>query len=45
MITDTGPYRNPHYHENTDTVETLDFKKMAKLTEGLAKVLDMLAKK
>jgi Zn-dependent M28 family amino/carboxypeptidase len=25
MLTDTVPLRNPHYHQTTDTVETLDF--------------------
>lgn len=24
MLTDTAPLRNPHYHQPTDTVETLD---------------------
>lgn len=28
MINDTAFIRNPHYHMKTDTIETLDFKKM-----------------
>ncbi|MCH8004097.1 MAG: M28 family peptidase [Nanoarchaeota archaeon] len=43
MITDTGPYRNPHYHQKTDTPETLDYNRMAELTEGLAEALSLLA--
>jgi aminopeptidase YwaD len=25
MLTDTANFRNPHYHQPTDTIETLDF--------------------
>lgn len=42
MITDTGPFRNPHYHKKTDTYETLDYKKMADITKGLAKTIGEL---
>ena len=28
MINDTSFIRNPNYHEETDTIETLDFDKM-----------------
>ena len=28
MITDTAFYRNPNYHKNTDTPETLDYERM-----------------
>ncbi len=35
MVTDTAFFRNPHYHQPTDTVETLDFDKMAKLVNGV----------
>jgi hypothetical protein len=28
MITDTSFLRNPNYHKETDTIETLDFEKM-----------------
>jgi len=44
MITDSGPYRNPHYHQHSDTYEKLDYDKMAKLTRGLDKALNILAK-
>jgi len=35
MITDTAFYRNPHYHQPSDTIETLDFKSMAEVTRGV----------
>ncbi|HYE98974.1 MAG TPA: M20/M25/M40 family metallo-hydrolase [Planctomycetota bacterium] len=36
MVTDTSFLRNPHYHEPTDTPETLDYGRMAKAALGLA---------
>ncbi|MBX3170118.1 MAG: M28 family peptidase [Candidatus Eremiobacteraeota bacterium] len=42
MVTDTAPFRNPNYHQNTDKPETLDFERMARVTLGLRKVLDEL---
>jgi Zn-dependent M28 family amino/carboxypeptidase len=35
MITDTSEYRNPHYHKPSDTIETLDFVRMAGCVEAL----------
>jgi Zn-dependent M28 family amino/carboxypeptidase len=35
MITDTAFFRNPHYHRRTDTPETLDYDRMAKVVEGV----------
>lgn len=35
MVTDTSNFRNPHYHMPTDTVETLDFGRMAGVVEAL----------
>jgi hypothetical protein len=35
MITDSAFFRNPHYHLPTDRMETLDFRFMAALVEGL----------
>lgn len=32
MITDTSFFRNPHYHEPTDTPETLDYAFLARVT-------------
>ena len=35
MVTDTAYYRNPNYHSETDTIDTLDFDKMSDLLKGL----------
>lgn len=35
MITDTAFYRNPHYHTPGDTIDTLNFEKMAEVLKGL----------
>ena len=35
MITDTAFYRNKNYHQLTDTIETLNFSKMARVVEGV----------
>lgn len=41
MITDTGELRNPNYHRPSDTIETLDFEKMAALVDSLGAWLRM----
>lgn len=43
MVTDTAPFRNPHDHELSDTPETLDYARMARITEGLVAVVTKLA--
>ncbi|WP_133273910.1 M28 family peptidase [Hymenobacter radiodurans] len=35
MINDTSFLRNPHYHQPTDTIDTLDFKRMAEVVNGV----------
>lgn len=35
MVTDTSFFRSPHYHRETDTIETLDFVKMAEVVKGV----------
>lgn len=35
MITDTSFFRNPNYHEKTDTMETLDIPKMGQVIDGV----------
>ncbi len=35
MITDTSFFRNRNYHQETDTIETIDFEQMAELVKGL----------
>jgi hypothetical protein len=39
MITDTADYRNPNYHEASDTRQTLDFTSMAEVVKGVYKVI------
>lgn len=34
MINDTSFVRNPHYHQVTDTIDTLDFDKMAEVVSS-----------
>ncbi|MDH3635557.1 MAG: M20/M25/M40 family metallo-hydrolase [Gammaproteobacteria bacterium] len=43
MITDTAPYRYPHYHSPEDTPDKVDYEKMVPLVSGIEKMLqDML---
>lgn len=35
MLTDSANFRNPNYHQPSDTIDTLNFKEMAKLVEDL----------
>jgi hypothetical protein len=43
MITDTAPFRYPHYHEATDTPDKLDYDRFALVVSGLEKVIEELA--
>jgi len=43
MVTDTAFYRNPNYHRVTDTPETLDYVRAAKVVDGLANAVRNLA--
>jgi hypothetical protein len=42
MITDTSLFRNPHYHQATDTPETLDYSFLARVTLGLCLSVETL---
>jgi Zn-dependent M28 family amino/carboxypeptidase len=44
MITDTAPFRNPHYHQSTDTPDRLDYDRMARVVTGVAAVVRQLAR-
>lgn len=39
MITDTAPFRYPHYHEATDTPDKLDYDRFALVVSGLEKTI------
>jgi hypothetical protein len=43
MVTDTAFYRYRHYHMPTDTPEKLDYARMARVVEGLARMLVAMA--
>jgi hypothetical protein len=42
MVTDTAPFRYPHYHEPTDTPDKLDYGRMARVVTGIGRVVDNL---
>jgi hypothetical protein len=44
MITDTAYNRNPNYHRASDTPDTLDYDRMARVTVGLASMLRELSR-
>ncbi|MFT3766516.1 MAG: M28 family peptidase [Minicystis sp.] len=43
MVTDTAPFRYPHYHERTDTPDKLTYGPMARVVVGLGRVVEDLA--
>jgi Zn-dependent M28 family amino/carboxypeptidase len=43
MITDTAPFRNPHYHTRGDTPDRIDYDRMTHVVDGLAAVVRELA--
>ncbi len=43
MVTDTAPFRYPDYHLPTDTPDTLDFARTARVVEGIEAVVRELA--
>lgn len=42
MVTDTAPFRNPHYHRPSDTPDTLDTLRMTHVVLGLQAVIERL---
>jgi hypothetical protein len=45
MLTDTAFYRNKNYHKYSDTIETLDLPRMAKVIDGVHLALQRINKK
>ena len=43
MITDTAPYRYAHYHQASDTGDKLDYDRMARVSDGVCRVVEQLA--
>lgn len=44
MITDTAPFRYPHYHSSTDTPDKLEYDRFALVVSGLEKTIAELAR-
>ncbi len=42
MVTDTAPFRYPHYHSAEDTPDKLDYDRCALVVSGIAKVIEGL---
>jgi hypothetical protein len=42
MITDTAPYRYPHYHTARDTPDKVDYDRLARVTVGIERMLRAL---
>jgi Zn-dependent M28 family amino/carboxypeptidase len=42
MVTDTAPYRYPHYHSARDTPDKVDFDKLARVVRGVEGVIHAL---
>jgi hypothetical protein len=42
MVTDTSFFRNPHYHQPTDTPDTLDYPFLARVTAGVCRAVEAL---
>ncbi len=44
MVTDTSFFRNPHYHQPSDRAVTLDFGRLARVTQGLSGSIGRIAR-
>lgn len=42
MVTDTSFFRNPHYHQASDTPDTLDYPFLARVSEGVRLAVEAL---
>lgn len=43
MVTGTAPFRNPHYHKETDTIDTLDLERLSAAAKALEEAIRDLA--
>lgn len=43
MITDTAPFRYPHYHRSSDTPDKLDYDRMTRVVLGIGRVVAAMA--
>jgi hypothetical protein len=44
MVTDTAPWRYPHYHATADTPDKIDYIRFTQVVEGMAGVIDVLCR-
>jgi hypothetical protein len=44
MVTDTAPFRYPHYHSSSDTPDKLDYDRFTLVVRGMEKVIEDLDK-
>ena len=44
MVTDTAPFRYPHYHSSSDTPDKLDYDRFTLVVSGMEKVIEGLDK-
>jgi hypothetical protein len=42
MVTDTAPYRYPHYHTAQDTPDKVDYERLARVVRGLERTFRAL---
>jgi hypothetical protein len=43
MLTDTAPFRYPHYHQATDTPDKLDYDSLARVAMGFNRMFAAIA--
>ena len=44
MVTDTAPFRYPHYHTTEDTPDKVDYERLARVTAGLHQTFKRIAR-
>jgi hypothetical protein len=45
MVTDTAPFRYPHYHRPTDTPDKVDTESLARVVKGMERVIRDLVRR
>uniref|UniRef100_UPI0025D43D56 M28 family peptidase n=1 Tax=Sphingomonas sp. TaxID=28214 RepID=UPI0025D43D56 len=43
MVTDTAPFRYPHYHQGADRPDKLDYNRLARVVQGLEAMILAIA--
>lgn len=43
MVTDTAPFRYPHYHQLSDTPDKVDYERLARITKGIERTIRELS--